>query len=71
MGFLLLVSLVLGAALSALGRWCESIFPASLILMQAVNLAVGFGVTMLLFATAYQILPRMRIAWSDVGLARP
>src|SRR5258708_4154416 len=50
MGFLLLVSLVVGAALSALGKWCASMFPASLILMQAVNLAVGFGVTMLLFA---------------------
>jgi membrane protein len=68
MGFLLLVSLVVGAGLSALGKWCESIFPASLILMQAVNLAVGFGVTMLLFATAYRILPRMRIAWSDVWI---
>jgi membrane protein len=66
MGFLLLVSLVVGAGLSALGKCCESIFPASLNLMQAVNLAVGFGVTMLLFATAYQILPRVRIAWSDV-----
>jgi membrane protein len=68
MGFLLLVSLVVSAALSALNRWGESIFPASLILLQALNLAVGFGVTTLLFAMAYQILPRMRIAWSDVWI---
>jgi membrane protein len=68
MGFLLLVSLVVSAALSALNRWGELIFPASLILLQALNLAVGFGVTTLLFAMAYQILPRMRIAWSDVWI---
>jgi membrane protein len=68
MGFLLLVSLVVSAALSALNRWGESIFPASLVLLQALNLALGFGVTTLLFAMAYQILPRMRIAWSDVWI---
>jgi membrane protein len=68
MGFLLLVSLVVGAALSALNRWGESLFPASVIPLQALNLAVGFGVTTLLFAMAYQILPRMRIAWSDVWI---
>jgi membrane protein len=68
MGFLLLVSLVIGAALSALNKWGVSLFPAAPILLQAVNLAVGFGVTTLLFAMAYRILPRMRIAWSDVWI---
>jgi membrane protein len=68
MGFLLLVSLVIGAGLSALNEWGESLFPASAVPLQALNLAVGFGITTLLFAMAYQILPRMKVAWSDVWI---
>jgi membrane protein len=66
MGFLLLVSLVIGAALSALGKWTGTLFPAALIALQVINLVLGFAITTLLFATAYRILPRMKIAWSDV-----
>jgi membrane protein len=36
--------------------------------LQAINLGVGFAVTALLFATAYRMLPRARIAWSDVWI---
>ena len=68
MGFLLLVSLVVGAALSAAGRWGSTLFPAGAVILQVVNLAVGFGVTVALFATAYRVLPRARIAWSDVWI---
>jgi membrane protein len=68
MGFLLLVSLVIGAGLSALGKWGVVFFPTSLIALQLLNLAVGFGVTTLLFATAYRVLPRVQIAWSDVWI---
>jgi membrane protein len=66
MGFLLLVSLAVGAALSALGKWGDTYFPASLVALQALNLVIGFGVTTLLFAMAYRILPRVRIEWGDV-----
>jgi membrane protein len=66
MGFLLLVSLVFGAALSALGKWGGTLFPGAVVLLQILNLTVGFGVTVALFATAYRLLPRVRIAWSDV-----
>jgi membrane protein len=68
MGFLLLVSLVIGAALSAAGRWGNTLFPAGAMILQVVNLAVGFGITVALFATAYRVLPRARIAWSDVWI---
>jgi membrane protein len=34
--------------------------------LQVVNVGVGFGLTSLLFAMAYRILPRVRIAWRDV-----
>jgi membrane protein len=68
MGFLLLVSLVIGAALSALSAWGRTLFPAGLAVLQALNLGLSFGVTALLFAMAYRILPRARIAWSDVWI---
>jgi membrane protein len=66
LAFLLLVSLVVGAALTALGAWGISTFPAVVMLLQALNLAFSFGVTTLLFASAYRILPRVKIAWSGV-----
>jgi membrane protein len=68
MGFLLLVSLVIDAALSALSSWGSTWLPGSVVVLQALNLVVGFSVTTLLFAMAYTILPRVKIAWSDVWI---
>jgi membrane protein len=62
--FLLLISLVVSAALAALGSlfgdWTTSLVG------QAVNLAVSFGVITLLFAMIYRYLPDATIAWRDV-----
>ena len=55
--FLLMVSLVLSAAIAALGRWWG---------LHAIDLAMSFGLTTLLFAMIYKIMPRVRIAWRDV-----
>jgi membrane protein len=68
MGFLLLVSLIIGAALSAAGRWAGTMLPARTIVLEVVNLGAGLAVTALLFAIAYRMLPRARIAWSDVWI---
>jgi membrane protein len=67
-GFLLLVSLVLSAALSAVDKWGGSLFPKWHTLLQLVSTVTGFGITALLFATAYRILPRVKIAWRDVAV---
>ena len=67
-GFLLLVSLVVSAALSAVDRWGGTLFPTWHTLLQLVNIAAGFAITTLLFAMAYRILPRVRIAWADVWI---
>jgi membrane protein len=67
-GFLLLVSLALSAAVSAVDGWGGTLFPTWHTLLQVVNIGVGFGLTALLFAMAYRILPRVRIAWRDVGI---
>jgi membrane protein len=64
-GFLLLVSLVVSAALSYLGSFLggggESV-------MHGVELAVSVAVTTGLFALTFKVLPTARIAWRDVWL---
>jgi len=65
-GFLLLVSLALSAALSAADRWGGMLFPKWHTVLEALNLGVGFALTALLFGMAYRILPRVKIAWGDV-----
>jgi len=67
-GFLLLVSLVIGAALTAAGKWGGTLLPGALVALQAANIAVGFGITTALFAMIYRLLPRVRIEWSDVWI---
>jgi len=67
-GFLLLVSLVIGAALTALGKWSGAMVPGALVALQVINLAVGFGITTALFAMTYRLLPRVSIEWSDVWM---
>ncbi len=67
-GFLLLVSLVFSAALSAVDKWGGTLFPTWHELLQMVSMVVGFSITALLFGMAYRILPRVRIAWRDVAV---
>lgn len=65
-GFLLLVSLVLSAALSALGHFWDNWFAGWEIVLQAVNFVVSFAIVTGLFAMIYKLLPRVRIEWRDV-----
>lgn len=65
-GFLLLVSLVLSAALSALGTWFGGLLPAPELLLQALNFLLSLGVITVLFAMMFKLLPDARIAWRDV-----
>ena len=61
-GFLLLVSLVVSTALSAV----SSAWLGSLVGARTLEFALSFLVVTGLFAMIYKILPRTRIAWSDV-----
>ena len=65
-GFLLMVSLVIGAALAAWGRWWAPLFGGWSLLLQGVNFGVGFVLTSALFAMIYKLMPKARIAWRDV-----
>ena len=67
-GFLLLVSLVLSAALSALGKFWSGWFPGWDIVLQIVNVVVSFVVITGLFAMIYKLLPRSDIGWKDVWI---
>jgi membrane protein len=65
LGFLLLVSLVLSAVISALARsWGPR--DATGLVLQTLNFVFSFGLVTLLFAMIYKILPAVYIAWRDV-----
>ena len=68
LAFLLMVSLVLGAAISALGKWWGPAFGGWETLLQIVNLLVGFGLTTAVFAMIYKMMPRVHVRWHDVWL---
>ena len=65
-GFLLLVSLVISAMLSALDALLTGVTPVAHFFYQLLNLAVSLGVITLLFALIYRYLPDVEIAWRDV-----
>ena len=65
-GFLLLVSLVLSAMLSGIGKLELNILPGLAPVWQVVNFAVSFGFVALLFAFIYYYLPDVKIRWKDV-----
>lgn len=67
-GFLLLVSLVISAGISALEL--KGAFPGSGIVLQVVNSGVALGVITVLFALIFKYLPDAHppIAWKDIWL---
>lgn len=66
LGFLLLVSLIISAAIAAFGKWWGGVFEGWEALLQALNFSISFAITTLLFALLYKLMPRARIAWRDV-----
>jgi len=67
-GFLLIVSLVLSAAVALVGQFLGPSFSGWEVVLHVVNFAISFGVTTVLFAMIYKIMPRVHIAWRDVWL---
>jgi membrane protein len=67
-GFLLLVSLVITAALSATQETIGDTFPLSELLWQMVNLALSIGVITILFALMFKFLPDAEITWQDAWI---
>lgn len=68
-GFLLLVSLVLSAGLSALSDWVAGNLSKSLIVIFTVlDILFSFGIVTILFASIYKFLPDAKISWRDVWI---
>ena len=67
-GFLLLVSLILTAVLSALGNWMERHLPGSAWVWHALNSVLSLAVVALLFAMIFKVLPDAKIEWRDVWM---
>ena len=67
-GFLLLVSLILSALLSAVGDFLGASHPGVAVVGEALNDTVTLVVVTMLFAMVYKILPDTHVAWRDVWL---
>lgn len=65
-GFLLLVSLAISAALAALGAWLDRLAPGLSSMWSAVYLIVSFAVVSALFACLLRFLPDVKLGWRDV-----
>jgi membrane protein len=65
-GFLLLVSLVASAVLSALGGWLGTFVAQWQAVLLSLDFVLSIMVTTVLFAIVYKFLPRESIAWGDV-----
>jgi len=67
-GFLLIVSLISGALITALGRRWDAALGAWPALLDAGNAVSSFLLVTILFGLIYKVMPRIRIAWGDVWL---
>lgn len=66
--FLLLVSLALSAAISALQGYLDSILAIPSPLLELVNFVVSFGIITVLFASIFRVLPDAEVQWHDVWI---
>jgi membrane protein len=67
-GFLLVVSLVISAALTAVSGIVGAFLPIDAATAHILDFVVSFAVIMLLFAVIYKFVPAVRIAWRDVWI---
>jgi membrane protein len=65
-GFLLLVSLIVSAGLSALAESTRSVVGEGLLLLVGINTLSSLVVTTLLFAMIFKVLPDTDVTWDDV-----
>jgi len=68
LGFLLLVSLVVSAALTAFGNYLNSVLPFGELILSLLNTVVSLVLISVLFASIYKILPDRRLEWRGVAV---
>ena len=67
-GFLLLVSLVISTALAAFSNYLDWLLPGLATILDIVHLMLSFGLTTVLFAMLFKILPDSSVEWKEVWL---
>ena len=67
-GFLLLVSLVISTALAAFSDYLDWLLPGLASILGIVHLILSFGLTTVLFAMIFKILPDSPVEWGEVWL---
>jgi membrane protein len=66
LGFLMLVSLVISALLSALSNVINAVLPFSAEMLEALNFVISFVLISVMFAAIYKVLPDVNLSWHDV-----
>jgi membrane protein len=67
LGFLLLVSLIASAAISALGDFINARLPFGTTILGALNGLVSFVLISVMFGAIYKVLPDRTLHWRDVA----
>ncbi|MCC2972244.1 YihY/virulence factor BrkB family protein [Massilia sp. IC2-476] len=68
LGFLLMVSLVVSAALAVVEAYIGGMWKEAAVIMGWVAWAVSFLVIATLFGVIYKLLPRVKLSWHDVTI---
>jgi membrane protein len=66
--FLLLISLVISAVLAATSSYLKGLLPGTEPVWPILDFVITFGITTVLFAMIYKILPDVHIHWNDVWI---
>jgi len=66
LGFVLLVSLLVSAALAAIGTYFSDLLPIPAFVLEALNFVVSFVGIAVLFACILKYVPAAPVAWQDV-----
>ncbi|MBD2298964.1 YihY/virulence factor BrkB family protein [Nostoc sp. FACHB-87] len=65
-GFLLLVTLIISTALTAIVGYFSNLLPGIDFIWQFFNFILSFVITTLLFGLIFKVLPDVKITWNDV-----
>ena len=68
LGFLLMVSLAVSAAITAFSHMLQHVLPDVDLLLRVVNFLISLVLISTLFAAIYKILPDAPTTWTDVGV---
>jgi membrane protein len=68
LGFLLMVSLVISAALAVLEHYLNGLWQQATVLLGWLASGISFLVIATLFGVIYKLLPRIKLSWHDVTI---